>query len=249
MAPLMLSPPDASKTKTSSLAPAVGTTTTTPSPSAIKAAALQVTKPITQEEDGRDEEEAPEKAEPPGVEPHPYPIPAVPEELPPGTEPEPALGDDAADAPLEFKMAAGSRGAPWMPKPGDDYSDNQFSTHGDANAAGASNQDDYSGGHYPAQDPALVPPQEIGPDASFINDEAFKRLQGKRNRGREEIDFVEIKGDDQLSGAQQWMTKSLTEEKTTKSFSKKKSEQPTGQPRQKHQVTYLIHQAKERGRN
>lgn len=48
----------------------------------------------------------------------------------------------------------------------------------------------------------------------------FKRLQGKRNRGREEINFVEIKGDDQLSGAQQWMTKSLTEEKTMKSFSR-----------------------------
>lgn len=31
---------------------------------------------------------------------------------------------------------------------------------------------------------------------------------------------MEIKGDDQLSGAQQWMTKSLTEEKTVKSFSK-----------------------------
>ena len=31
---------------------------------------------------------------------------------------------------------------------------------------------------------------------------------------------MEIKGDDQLSGAQQGMTKSLTEEKTMKSFSK-----------------------------
>lgn len=48
----------------------------------------------------------------------------------------------------------------------------------------------------------------------------FKRLQGKRNRGREEINFVEIKGDDQLSGAQQWLTKSLTEEQNMKSFSK-----------------------------
>ncbi|MXQ95949.1 hypothetical protein E5288_WYG015213 [Bos mutus] len=247
----------ASKTKSSSLAPVVGTTTTTPSPSAIKAAAksaaLQVTKQITQEEDDSDEEVAPEnffslpeKAEPPGVEPYPYPVPTVPEELPPGTEPEPAFQDDAANAPLEFKMAAGSSGAPWMPKPGDDYSYNQFSTYGDANAAGAYYQDYYSGGYYPAQDPALVPPQEIAPDASFIDDEAFKRLQGKRNRGREEINFVEIKGDDQLSGAQQWMTKSLTEEKTMKSFSKKKGEQPTGQQRRKHQITYLIHQAKER---
>lgn len=33
-------------------------------------------------------------------------------------------------------------------------------------------QDYYSGGYYPAQDPALVPPQEIAPDASFIDDEA-----------------------------------------------------------------------------
>ena len=138
----------ASKTKPSSLASVVGTTTTTPSPSAIKAAAksaaLQVTKQITQEEDDSDEEVAPEnffslpdKAEPPGVEPYPYPLPAVPEELPPGTEPEPAFQDDAANAPLEFKMAAGSSGAPWMPKPGDDYGYNQFSTYGDANAAGA----------------------------------------------------------------------------------------------------------------
>lgn len=33
-------------------------------------------------------------------------------------------------------------------------------------------QDYYSGGYYPAQDPALVPSQEIAPDASFIDDEA-----------------------------------------------------------------------------
>lgn len=33
-------------------------------------------------------------------------------------------------------------------------------------------QDYYSGGYYPAQDPALVPPQEMASDASFIDDEA-----------------------------------------------------------------------------
>lgn len=245
-------PRPASKSKPSALAPVVGTTTTTPSPSAIKAAAksaaLQVTKQITQEEDDSDEEVAPENffSLPDKAEPYPYPIPAVPEELPPGTDPEPAFQDDAANAPLEFKMAAGSSGAPWMPKPGDDYSYSQFSAYGAASAAGAYYQDYYSGGYYPAQDPALGPPQEISPDASFIDDEAFKRLQGKRNRGREEVNFVDIKGDDQLGGAQQWVTKSLTEEKTMKSFSKKKGEQPTGQQRRKHQITYLIHQAKER---
>ncbi|OPJ82577.1 hepatoma-derived growth factor [Patagioenas fasciata monilis] len=55
---------------------------------------------------------------------------------------------------------------------------------------------------------------------TLLAEAQFKRLQGKRNRGREEINFVDIKGDDQLSGAQQWLTKSLTEEKTMKSFSK-----------------------------
>lgn len=138
----------ASKTKPSPVASVVGATTTTPSPSAIKAAAksaaLQVTKQITQEEDDSDEEVAPEnffslpdKAEPPGVEPYPYPVPTVPEEPPPGTELEPAFQDDAANAPLEFKMAAGSSGAPWAPTPGDDYGYSQFATYGDANAAGA----------------------------------------------------------------------------------------------------------------
>lgn len=49
----------------------------------------------------------------------------------------------------------------------------------------------------------------------------FMRLQGKRNRGKEEVKFLEIKGDDQLSGNQQWMTKNMTEEKQQRqSFSK-----------------------------
>lgn len=47
------------------------------------------------------------------------------------------------------------------------------------------------------------------------------RLQGKRNRGKEEVKFLEIKGDDQLSGAQQWLTKNMTEEKQNhQSYSK-----------------------------
>lgn len=47
------------------------------------------------------------------------------------------------------------------------------------------------------------------------------RLQGKRNRGKEEVKFLEIKGDEQLSGNQQWMTKNMSEEKQQRqSFSK-----------------------------
>uniref|UniRef100_A0A8C4NNK1 Proline rich mitotic checkpoint control factor n=1 Tax=Eptatretus burgeri TaxID=7764 RepID=A0A8C4NNK1_EPTBU len=81
--------------------------------------------------------------------------------------------------------------------------------------------------------------------SSILENEAFKRLQGRRNRG-EEVNFIEVKGDEQLSGLQNYLTKSLTEEKEMKSFSKKRGEQPTSQQRRKHQLSYLIHQAKER---
>ncbi|NWS50326.1 PRCC protein, partial [Probosciger aterrimus] len=234
---------------------------TTPSPSAIKAAAksaaLQVTKQITQEEDDSDDEVEPEnyfslsdRSEPGavGADTYLYPGPGVPEDPPPGTEPEPHFQDAAANAPLEFKTGAGSSGAQhsWVPKPGEDYSSQPYSQFPAYGEPGAYYQDYYSSGYYQEGEPAQAAPQDMSSDSSFIDDEAFKRLQGKRNRGREEINFVDIKGDDQLSGAQQWLTKSLTEEKTMKSFSKKKGDQPTGQQRRKHQITYLIHQAKER---
>ncbi|XP_035202341.1 proline-rich protein PRCC [Oxyura jamaicensis] len=238
---------------------------TTPSPSAIKAAAksaaLQVTKQITQEEDDSDDEVKPEnyfslsdRSEPSLVPAEAYTYSgaaaAVAEDPPPGTEPEPHFQAAAANAPLEFKTGAGSSGAQhsWLPKAGEEYGGQpyQFPAYGDAGVPGAYYQDYYGGGYYQEAEPAQGAPQEMSSDSSFLDDEAFKRLQGKRNRGREEINFVDIKGDDQLSGAQQWLTKSLTEEKTMKSFSKKKGDQPTGQQRRKHQITYLIHQAKER---
>lgn len=104
----------------------------------------------------------------------------------------------------------------------------------------------YNEPYYQDPNPELAEAEEPGYSA-MIDDEAFMRLQGKRNRGKEEVKFLEIKGDDQLSGNQQWMTKNMTEEKQIRqSFSKKKGEQPTGQQRRKHQITYLIHQAKER---
>ncbi|XP_009462717.1 PREDICTED: proline-rich protein PRCC, partial [Nipponia nippon] len=250
-------PTSSSKTKPLSK-PAVPTT---PSPSAIKAAAksaaLQVTKQITQEEDDSDEEVKPEnyfslsdgnETSVVGAETYMYSGTVVSEDPPPGTETEPQFQDAAANAPLEFKTGAGSSGAQhsWAPKPGPPQPYSQFPAYSEAGVAGAYYQDYYSSGYYQEMEPAQAPPQEMSTDSSFIDDEAFKRLQGKRNRGREEINFVDIKGDDQLSGAQQWLTKSLTEEKTMKSFSKKKGDQPTGQQRRKHQITYLIHQAKER---
>ncbi|KFQ09958.1 Proline-rich protein PRCC, partial [Leptosomus discolor] len=231
---------------------------TTPSPSAIKAAAksaaLQVTKQITQEEDDSDEDVEPEnyfslsdRSEPSAgaAETYAYSGAVGSEDPPPGTEPEPQFQDAAANAPLEFKTGAGSSVVPetglitWAGPGG------RYPCCAPRSWSCSRRQDYYGGGYYQEAEPAQAPTQETSTD-SFIDDEAFKRLQGKRNRGREEINFVDIKGDDQLSGAQQWLTKSLTEEKTMKSFSKKKGDQPTGQQRRKHQITYLIHQAKER---
>ncbi|NXG51911.1 PRCC protein, partial [Psilopogon haemacephalus] len=257
---------------TTSTTSSSSSTTTTPSPSAIKAAAksaaLQVTKQITQEEEEEEEEEeedSEEEVEPENYfslpateqpnllapEPYGYPGRVGSEDPPPGTEPEPPqFQDAAANAPLEFKTGAGGSGAQssWLPKASQEYQGQygQFPDYTEPGATGTYYQDYYSSSYYPEVEAAQAAPQEVTPDSSFLDDEAFKRLQGKRNRGREEINFVDIKGDDQLSGAQQWLTKSLTEEKTMKSFSKKKGDQPTGQQRRKHQITYLIHQAKER---
>lgn len=235
----------------------------TPSPSAIKAAAknaaLQVTKQITQEEDDDSDEEFRQGnffslSESSEIPPSPsesftYTLPTVNDEGPPGVEPI-ELQNDAANAPLEFKTAAGEGSSQqWSAASGEDYSAQQYDQYPEySNSSGGAYypQGYYGGGYYQEQDDASSAQRDSAPSDSFMDDEAFKRLQGKRNRGREEINFLEIKGDDQLSGNQQWLTKALTEEKNMKSFSKKKGEQPTGQQRRKHQITYLIHQAKER---
>ncbi|KAG8546807.1 hypothetical protein GDO81_029802 [Engystomops pustulosus] len=236
----------------------------TPSPSAIKAAAknaaLQVTKQITQEEDDDSDEEfqqgnffslSESNEEPPApAETFTYPLPTVIDEAPaPAVDPI-ELENDAANAPLEFKTAAGqASGQQWSAMSEEDYNDQQYSQYpeySDSSGDAYYPQGYYGSGYYQEQEPPSSTQRDSAPSDSFMDDEAFKRLQGKRNRGREEINFVEIKGDDQLSGNQQWLTKALTEEKNMKSFSKKKGEQPTGQQRRKHQITYLIHQAKER---
>ncbi|MBN3274328.1 PRCC protein, partial [Polyodon spathula] len=215
------------------------------SPSAIKAAAkfaaLQLARQMAQEEE-EEEEGSDEDLEPKNYfslpergSPLPEPDPVVP----PGTEP--PLGSFQSDAPLDF----GSASANWSHQQGEQY----YSPYPEAAGPNPSQegyyQDYYSSG-VEDSDPAL-PQSAASGSSSLIDDEAFRRLQGKRNRGKEEVTFLEIKGDDQLSGNQQWLTKGITEEKEQrKSFSKKKGDQPTGQQRRKHQITYLIHQAKER---
>ncbi|KAL4629538.1 proline-rich protein PRCC [Arapaima gigas] len=227
------------------------------SPSAIKAAAksaaLQLARQIAQEEEGSDEEVAPENyfsladsSQPSSAIPMPDPesSPASMLPPPPGTE-----APFQSDAPLDFGSVSQGYTRPsgaWEGQQPNPYFTQYDEPSGQTAAGEPFPQEYYSGGYYQEPDPG--PTEMEGPEnSSLFDDEAFRRLQGKRNRGKEEVKFLDIKGDDQLSGSQQWLTKNMSEEKEQrKSFSKKKGEQPTGQQRRKHQITYLIHQAKER---
>ncbi|XP_068243124.1 proline-rich protein PRCC [Palaemon carinicauda] len=79
-----------------------------------------------------------------------------------------------------------------------------------------------------------------------VDHEAMIRLMGKRRGKGEEIKFIDVSADDALLTRDEWMTKSLTEEKPTHSYSKKREGLPSQKQKQKHQITYLAHQAKER---
>ncbi|XP_044028625.1 proline-rich protein PRCC [Siniperca chuatsi] len=226
--------------------PAQGLLGSSASPSAIKAAAksaaLQLARQIATDDQDNEEDITPqnyfslgESSQPlPAVVPSLDPEPGAPVELLPLA---PADEPGQSDAPLDFGGNHEGAGA-W----GGQYPQYQQPMAGPE----ALPQGYYNEPYYQDPNSGLTEAEEPGHSAMF-DDEAFMRLQGKRNRGKEEVKFLEIKGDDQLSGNQQWMTKSMTEEKQNRqSFSKKKGEQPTGQQRRKHQITYLIHQAKER---
>ena len=153
------------------LAPVVGATATAPSPSAVRAAAqsaaLPVTRRITQEEDGSDEEVAPENFSPSLRRPSRLEVSHT-------LTPFPRSQKSRLQAPNQSRPSRtmqpvppwiqdGSRleRGPWVPEPGGDYGCDQFSTFGNANAAGAYYQDYYSGGHYPAQDRLWSSPRRL----------------------------------------------------------------------------------------
>ncbi|XP_056157824.1 proline-rich protein PRCC [Lampris incognitus] len=228
--------------------PAQGVLDSSASPSAIKAAAksaaLQLARQMATDDQDNEEEVPPENYFSLGDSSPPLPVVAQ------SADPDPVVSTvinpfvpgaetGQSDAPLDFGVNHEEVGAgPWAGQP-PQYQ--QPIAGPEAYPQGYYNEQYY-------QDPnsGFAEAEEPGSSAMF-DDEAFMRLQGKRNRGKEEVKFLEIKGDDQLSGTQQWMTKSITEEKQERqSFSKKKGDQPTGQQRRKHQITYLIHQAKER---
>ena len=76
--------------------------------------------------------------------------------------------------------------------------------------------------------------------------EPFKKLLGKRGRGEENIDIIDVNADDQVGSSQEWKTNYQKEDADYKPQSKKKGNLPSSQQRRKHQITYLAFQAKEK---
>lgn len=77
-----------------------------------------------------------------------------------------------------------------------------------------------------------------------LDDEAIKKLCGRKGRNREEIQIVDVSGDSIMPDQREWLTKQLTEEQP-RSSSKSKLFGPSSQQKRKHQITYLAHIAKE----
>lgn len=226
-----------------------GVSGTSPSPSAIKAAAKSAAMQLARQkmatdEDGSDDDLAPENYfSLPESSPQPVMLQNPDsQEFVPSLHPPPGVGDTPLDFDSNAESYSRSDGAM------QDYQreDYQYQYQQYPEQPEASSQDYYGQSYYQDPNPEAQE-QDESASSSMFEDEAFRRLLGKQNRGKEEIKFLEIKGDDQLSGNKQWMTKNVTADlEPRKSFSKKKGEQPTGQQRRKHQITYLIHQAKER---
>ncbi|KAI8483583.1 hypothetical protein Bbelb_386760 [Branchiostoma belcheri] len=88
------------------------------------------------------------------------------------------------------------------------------------------------------------PPQPVaGP---YVQDEMFVRMQGKKNRG-EEIKIIDVHEDSQRAKMEDWKIQMDAEEREFMlSRSKKSGKLPSRQQRNKHQITYLAFQAKER---
>ncbi|KAJ0055069.1 hypothetical protein NL108_009003, partial [Boleophthalmus pectinirostris] len=211
------------------------------SPSAIKAAAKSAAMQLARQiaSDDHDEEEiSPENyfSLESNSQLAPAAVPEVENEPRPVIDPVQFAASDGlghSDAPLDFGANAEEGGA---------WAGQYQEADPEAYSQGYYNQPYYEDPNVDQGETGETGTEEPGNSAMF-DEEAFMRLQGKRNRGKEEITFLEIKGDDQLSGTQQWLTKSITEEKQNRSsFSKKRGGMPTGQQRRKHQITYLIHQ-------
>lgn len=85
---------------------------------------------------------------------------------------------------------------------------------------------------------------DVSDDQALQYDQEFLKMQGKKHRGKEEINIVDVNADDFT--APEDLAKYLSEEQSYQSHNKKDGNQPTAQQKRKHQIHYLAFQAKER---
>lgn len=92
--------------------------------------------------------------------------------------------------------------------------------------------------------PNLSLPESV---SSWHADDRFKRIQGKKNRN-EKIEIIDVNADSALEGNKELLLQQISEEKNLNrmSHSKKNNNAPSATSKRKHQLSYLIHQAKER---
>uniref|UniRef100_K1QLL4 Proline-rich protein PRCC n=1 Tax=Magallana gigas TaxID=29159 RepID=K1QLL4_MAGGI len=76
----------------------------------------------------------------------------------------------------------------------------------------------------------------------LLQSDEFLRMQGKKHRGKESINIVDVNADDFISTVD--VHKSMTEEQPERT-SHKKGDGPSSQQKRKHQITYLAHQGEQ----
>jgi len=85
---------------------------------------------------------------------------------------------------------------------------------------------------------------------SWIDPQELMRLSGRRGKkDREQIQFIDVNADSALEGNKELLLKQISEEKNmnrTSHSKKKNKDMPSSQQKRKHQLSYLIHQAKAR---
>lgn len=136
-----------------------------------------------------------------------------------------------ADAPLSFKSTT----VPYQ------QSSQTYANAYQSGYAGASY--DYNQPYYEEEYQESV--QNSNSEEGFMKDADFLKMQGKKQRGKEEIHIVDVSADDFLDPDH--ISRSVSEETQSEYRAhKKKSNEPSNQQKRKHQITYLAFQAKER---
>ncbi|XP_045156321.1 proline-rich protein PRCC-like [Mercenaria mercenaria] len=143
------------------------------------------------------------------------------------------------NAPLTFKGGVSSQKTYGGFYNSNNAMSSSSSSLGSSHSVGEGDQNMYYNMRY---DDSMQYPESTDVEG-FQQDNEFLRLQGKKQRGKEEINLIDVNADDYTDPSE--VTKYLSEEQTHQSH-RKKDNQPSGQQKRKHQIHYLAFQAKER---